>query len=49
MVNGLSGVRIIDLYTHMVNTGFATRENDGFHYDPPTYASMYSYYMHCIR
>ena len=49
MVNNLSGVRIIDLYTHMVNSGFATRENDGFHYDPPTYASMYTYYMNCIR
>ncbi len=47
--NGLSGVHWIDLYTHMVNNGFATRENDGFHYDPPTYASMYSYYMKCIN
>ena len=47
--NGLTGVHWIDLYSHMVNTGFATRENDGFHYDPPTYASMYSYYMSCIN
>lgn len=47
--NGLSGVHWIDLYTHLVNSGFATRENDGFHYDPSTYASMYSYYMKCIN
>lgn len=47
--NGLTGVHWIDLYTHLVNSGFATRENDGFHYDPSTYASMYSYYMKCIN
>lgn len=47
--SGLAGVHWIDLYSHMVNNGFATRENDGFHYDPPTYASMYSYYMKCIK
>jgi len=47
--NGLTGVHWIDLYTHLVNSGFATRENDGFHYDPNTYASMYSYYMKCIK
>lgn len=47
--NGLSGVCWIDLYTHLVNGGFATRENDGFHYDPQTYASMYTYYMKCIN
>ena len=47
--NGLTGVRWIDLYSHMVNNGFATREGDGFHYDAPTYANMYSYYMRCIR
>jgi len=47
--SGLAGVHWIDLYSHMVNNGFTTRENDGFHYDPATYASMYSYYMKCIR
>lgn len=47
--NGLVGVHWIDLYSHMVNNGFATRENDGFHYDAPTYAGIYSYYMSCIR
>jgi len=47
--NGLTGVRWIDLYSHMVNNGFATRENDGFHYDVPTYANIYSYYMRCVN
>ncbi len=46
---GLTGVHWIDLYSHMVNNGFATREDDGFHYDVPTYANMYSYYMSCIN
>jgi len=47
--NGLTGVRWIDLYSHMVNNGFATREGDGFHYDAPTYANIFSYYMRCIN
>ncbi|MBQ6886132.1 MAG: SGNH/GDSL hydrolase family protein [Lachnospiraceae bacterium] len=47
--NGVSGVHWIDLYSYMVNNGFATREGDGFHYDTPTYAGIYSYYMSCIN
>ncbi len=47
--NGLVGVRWIDLYTYLVSTGFATREDDGFHYDPITYARIFSYYMGCIK
>lgn len=47
--NGVSGVHWIDLYSYLVNNGFATREGDGFHYDTPTYAGIYSYYMSCIR
>ena len=46
---GLTGVQWIDLYSYMVSNGFATRENDGFHYDVPTYAGIYSYYMSCIN
>ena len=47
--NGVSGVHWIDLYSYMVNNGFATREGDGFHYDTATYAGIYSYYMSCIN
>lgn len=47
--NGLTSVHWIDLYSHLVNNGFATREDDGFHYDVPTYAGIYSYYMSCIN
>lgn len=47
--NGVSGVHWIDLYSYLVNNGFATREGDGFHYDTATYAGIYSYYMSCIR
>lgn len=47
--NGLVGVRWIDLYTYLVSTGFATREDDAFHYDPITYARIFSYYMGCIK
>ena len=47
--NGVTGVQWIDLYSYLVNNGYATREGDGFHYDPPTYARIYSYYMSCIR
>ena len=47
--NGVAGVQWIDLYSYMVNNGFATREGDGFHYDTPTYAGIYSYYMSCIN
>lgn len=48
--NGVTaGVQWIDLYSYLVNNGFATREGDGFHYDTATYAGIYSYYMSCIR
>ncbi len=47
--NGITaGVHWIDLYSYLVNNGFATREGDGFHYDTATYSRIYSYYMSCI-
>lgn len=47
--NGITaGVQWIDLYGYLVNNGFATREDDGFHYDTPTYSRIYAYYMSCI-
>lgn len=48
--NGITaGIHWIDLYSYMVNNGFATREGDGFHYDTATYAGIYAYYMSCIE
>ncbi len=49
LMNGVGGVHWIDLYSYLVNNGFATREDDGFHYDTPTYGAIYAYYMSCIR
>lgn len=47
--NGITaGVHWIDLYGYLTNNGFATREDDGFHYDTPTYSRIYAYYMSCI-
>lgn len=47
--NGISvGIQWIDLYGYLVNNGFTTRENDGFHYDGATCGKIYSYYMGCI-
>jgi len=47
--NGITaGVHWIDLYGYLVDNGFATREDDGFHYDTPTYSRIYTYYMSCI-
>lgn len=47
--NGITaGVQWIDLYGYLVNNGFATREDDGFHYDTSTYSRIYAYYMSCI-
>lgn len=47
--NGITvGVKWIDLYGYLMNNGFTTRENDGFHYDGATCSKIYSYYMGCI-
>ena len=47
--NGITaGVHWIDLYGYLTNNGFATREDDGFHYDTSTYSRIYTYYMSCI-
>lgn len=47
--NGITaGVHWIDLYGYLTNNGFTTREDDGFHYDTPTYSRIYAYYMSCI-